>query len=101
LAEFRQFCGGRGIPGDWAGLLKMEEFFQFHEFKPGMLSKKARKCSAQRNLARQFCRVSLVHRMETKVARQPFEVIRLLLASISSLVVFCLRRFGVARKRNC
>jgi hypothetical protein len=48
LAEFRQFCGGRGIPGDWAGLLKMEEFFQFHEFKPGMLSKKARKCSAQR-----------------------------------------------------
>jgi len=40
LAEFRQFCGGRGIPGDWAGLLKMEEFFQFHEFKPGMLSKK-------------------------------------------------------------
>ena len=40
------------------------------------------------NLARQFCRVSLVHRMETKVARQPFEVIRLLLASISSLGVF-------------
>jgi hypothetical protein len=34
------------------------------------------------NLARQFCRVSLVHRMETNVARQPFEVIRLLPAFI-------------------
>jgi hypothetical protein len=53
------------------------------------------------NLARQFCRVSLVHRMETKVARQPFEVIRLPPAFISSLVVFYLRRFVVARKRNC
>jgi hypothetical protein len=30
------------------------------------------------NLARQFCRVSLVHRTETNFARQPFEVIRLL-----------------------
>ena len=38
-------------------------------------------------MARQFCRVSLVHRMETNVARQPFEVIRLLPAFISSLVV--------------
>ena len=50
------------------------------------------------NLARQFCRVSLVHR--TNVARQPFEVIRLPPAFISSLVVFYLRGFGVARKRN-
>jgi hypothetical protein len=33
--------------------------------------------SREINLARQFCRVSLVHRMETNVARQPFEVIRL------------------------
>ena len=39
------------------------------------------------NLACQFRRVSLVHRMETNVARQPFEVIRLLPAVISSLVV--------------
>jgi len=53
------------------------------------------------NLARQSCRVSLVHRMETNVARQPFEVIRLPPASISSLGVFYLRGFGVARKRNC
>ena len=30
------------------------------------------------NLARQFCRVSLVHRTETNFARQPFVVIRLL-----------------------
>jgi hypothetical protein len=42
-----------------------------------------------------------VHRMETNVARQPFEVIRLLPASISSLGVFYLRGFGVAKKRNC
>ena len=34
------------------------------------------------------------------LARQPFEVIRLLPASISSLGVFYLRGFGVARKRN-
>jgi hypothetical protein len=52
------------------------------------------------NLARQFCKVSLVHRMETNVARQPFEVIRLPPAFISSLVVFYLRGFIVARKRN-
>jgi hypothetical protein len=44
--------------------------------------------------------VSLVHRMETNVARQPFEVIRLPPAFISSLVVFYLRGFIVARKRN-
>jgi hypothetical protein len=42
--------------------------------------------SREINLARQFCRVSLVHRMETNVARQPFEVIRLPPAFISSLV---------------
>jgi hypothetical protein len=53
------------------------------------------------NLARQFCKVSLVHRMETNVARQPFEVIRLPRAFISSLVVFYLRGLSVARKRNC
>jgi len=53
------------------------------------------------NLARQFCKVSLVHRMETNVARQPFELIRLLPAFISSLVVSISAGFGVARKRNC
>jgi hypothetical protein len=40
------------------------------------------------NLARQFCRVNLVHRMEINVARHPFEVIRLPPAFISSLVDF-------------
>ena len=42
------------------------------------------------NLARQFCRVNLAHRMETNVARHPFEVIRLPRAFISSLVDFYL-----------
>ena len=48
------------------------------------------------NLARQFCRVSLVHRMETNVARQPFEVIRLLPAFISSLLVSISARIALA-----
>jgi hypothetical protein len=51
------------------------------------------------NLARQFCSVSLVHRMEINVARQPFEVIRLLPALISLLVVFYLRG-GLALQGN-
>jgi len=45
------------------------------------------------NLARQFCRVSLVHRMETNVARQRFQVIRL-----TPAFIFYLGEFGVARK---
>jgi hypothetical protein len=52
------------------------------------------------NVAGQFCRVILVHRMETNVARQLLQVIRLPPAFTSSLVDFYLRWFGVARKRN-
>ena len=47
------------------------------------------------NLARQFCRVSLVHRMETNVARQFFEVsVNLTLVSIdeSFALVFLTRK---------
>lgn len=50
------------------------------------------------NLARQFSRVSLVHRMETILARQPFRISRLPPAFISSLV-FYLRGVALQGKR--
>ena len=48
------------------------------------------------NLARQFCRVSLVHRMEANVARQPFEVIR-----FAACIHFLVGRFLSPRVRRC
>jgi len=55
------------------------------------------------NLARQFCRVSLVHRMETNVARQFFEVsVDLTLVSIdeSFALIFSRKSDSTSRKRR-
>jgi hypothetical protein len=55
------------------------------------------------NLARQFCRVSLVHRMETTVARQFFEVsVDLTLVSIdeSFALIFSRKSDLTSRKRH-
>lgn len=46
------------------------------------------------NLARQFCRVSLVHRMETNVARQFFEI------SVDLTLVFIDESFALIFSRN-
>ena len=46
------------------------------------------------NLARQFCRVSLVHRMETNVGRQFFEI------SVDLTLVFIDESFALIFSRN-